>query len=105
VKRATRTAIAFARVSLCLCSAAGCAYQPKATDAVRDSETAIAIAKAACLHGARDTGHWSAGLKFGLWEVTQTFGDNKLGCSWGVRVAVWPDNGKTKRCEECVVET
>jgi len=96
-------AAAFA--SLSLCSAGGCAYQPKATDAVRDPETAIAIAKATCLHGARDTGHWNAELKFGLWQVTQTFADNKLGCSWGVRVAVWPDNGKTKRYEECVVET
>lgn len=95
-----------ARLGAVLCVAValtGCATAPKSTDAVRDSATAISIAKKACSLPQTDNGHWEARFRMGLWEVTETSkGEN---CGWNYRVDVWPDTGAARRCEECVVET
>jgi hypothetical protein len=83
---------------------ASCTSQPEPTDVVRDSQTAISVAKAACLRGAPDEGRWNAVFKNNLWEVTQVFEHSRMGCNYGLHVIVWPDNGKTKQCEECAVD-
>ena len=88
-----------------LIALAGCTTEPKPTDAVRDSETAISIAKKACLISGSKDGHWEARFRMGLWEVTENRGAGKVNCGWDVRVDVWPDTGKARPCEECVVVT
>jgi hypothetical protein len=88
-----------------LVALSGCATEPKPTDAVRDAETAISIAKKACGLAESKYAHWEARFRMGLWEVTEGLEDDKAGCGWGARVNVWPDNGKTTPCQECVVVT
>jgi len=96
------------RNTLCLAAAAalfGCVNQPVSSDAVRDAQTAISVAKKACLHGAPDSGRWEAKFSAGLWEVQQNFDHSNSGCDWGVKVSVWADTGATKPCGICVVVT
>jgi hypothetical protein len=93
---------------LCLIAATalfGCMYQPRSSDAVRDAQTAISLAKKACLHGMPDGGRWEAKFSAGLWEVQESFENSKSGCGWGIKVNVWADTGANKPCEICVVAT
>ena len=82
-----------------------CSTQPAQTDKVRDAATAISIAKKDCTHDRAQDGLWQAHFSAGLWEVTQDFDADKSGCNFSTRVLVWADDGKTKPCEFCVVET
>jgi hypothetical protein len=80
---------------------AACTTLPNRSDKVRDADSAIAVAKAACnLSPGQQTGRWTASFADGVWTAWYTEHPN-----WpatGNRVLVRADTGAADECETIV---
>ena len=83
---------------------AACVDHALPTDAVRDADAAIAIAKKQDCRFSNDPSEkWSAWLRDGVWDVRQYFPHSNGSCGWrGVKVRA-ADGNTGDRCEACVV--
>jgi hypothetical protein len=81
---------------------AACADKPLPTDAVRDADSAIEIAKKFCGYRDDSQRRWDARLHGGIWDVRQYFAGESGTCGWqGAKVRA--SDGSSSGGEACVV--